>query len=312
MHISLLVLFYVLIVDNIFRPLDSLVLISSIGFYFMYGFLINDFFDMPYDIAADKLKKIQELPKNKFVKIIIIVIFISVLHILYLREIGYVITYIISFILATLYSAPPIRFKSRGFSGIVVNGLIEKMLPVLAVFAYFNHFGADTIIFLAASFFIHLSEIITHQIHDYESDLKTKVYTFVVDIGIDKAVKIFKNFIAPITASLMILLSLHIIIKIPYAAPIAALVVITYTVLYLLISRDRLNRAEHVFPLYMACLNFLLNSAFPLFLAFIFVLKYPLNIALLLIALYSQYYRVKNLFSILRRNVILREDLTDL
>lgn len=311
MHISLLAIFYILVVDNLFRPLDSLVLISSLGFYFMYGFLINDFFDMPSDIAAGKRRTIQKLPKTTFVRIIFFVAFISAIHLWYLKEPLYITTYISSHILATLYSAPPIRFKSRGFFGIVVCALIEKMVPVLAIFTFFDHFEADTLIFLISSFFIHISEIITHQIYDYESDSKTNVHTFVVSVGVDKALKTFKNFISPISIVSMILLCFLICVKVPCASLITALVLVTYVVLSLLISKGKLSRAESVFPLYMSCPHFLINSAFPSFIAFILVLRSPSNILLLLVAICSLYYTVENFFNIIRKKVILREELSD-
>lgn len=311
MHISLLALFYVLIADNLFKPLDSLVLISSLGFYFMYGFLINDFFDMPYDITSGKKRTIQNLSKISFAGIILGVVFISALHLLYLKKSLYIATYVVSYVLATLYSAPPIRFKSRGFSGIVVNGLIEKTLPVLAIFAFFNHFGMDTIIFLITSFFVQISEIITHQIYDYETDSKEGVHTFVVNIGKERTLRIFKNFISPTSTSFMLLLCLLIIIKIPYASIIAVAVFVVYAVMFLLISMGRLNREEMVFPLYMSCPHFLINNAFPLLLAFILSLRVPLYSILLLIAALSQYYMAKNFFNVISRKVILREELSD-
>lgn len=311
MHISLLALFYILIVDNLFRPLESLVLISSIGFYFMYGFLINDFFDAPYDIAVGKKKVVQEIPKIAFGGIILGVVFISVLHLLYLKKPLYSTIYVISYVLATLYSAPPIRFKNRGFSGIIVNGLMEKMLPVLAIFAFFNHFGIDTLIFLTTSFSNQISEIITHQIYDYESDLRTGIHTAVVRMGVDKALKIFKKFIAPFSLTLMILLISLIFIKVPYASLIGVVIFIAYMIEFALISKGKLIREEKVFPLYLACPNFLINRAFILFLAVYISLKSPLNTVLLLIAIYSQYYTLTYSFILIKNKFIKRTELFD-
>ena len=293
MHISLLALFYILIADNLFRPLDSLVLISSLGFYFMYGFLINDFFDMPYDIAAGKRRVIQELSRFKFIITLLCVIFICAIHLLYLKEIPFVIIYITAYILATLYSAPPVRFKSRSLSGIIVNGLIEKMLPVLAIFTFFNHFGIDTLLFLAASFSIGIVEIITHQIYDYESDLKTENNTFAVSMEIDKTLSIFKNFISPFSGVLLLFFCLFLIVKVPYANLIAISVFISYGIVFLLISKGKFSRQETIFPLYMSGLFLLIHNAFPTFLALILVLKSHSNIALLLISAGSQYYILK-------------------
>ena len=306
MHISLLAIFYVLIADNLFRPWDSLILISSLGFYFMYGFLINDFFDMPYDIAAGKKRAVHELPKIVFITVILAVVFISALHLLYLKELSYIAIYAFFYLLATLYSAPPIRFKSRGFSGIVVNGLIEKTLPVLAIFAFFNHFGMDTFLFLATSFSIHTLEIVEHQILDYKNDLKTGIRSFIVNIGIGKALNIFKKFLSPFTGALIILLCLFVCINVPYAILLAAAACITYAVLFLLISKGRLNREEKICPLYISCLCLLILNAFPPFLALLLSLKDPLNTPLLLVALSSQYYVAKYRFKAIKEKALSR------
>ncbi|MCZ7355375.1 MAG: UbiA family prenyltransferase [Candidatus Methanoperedens sp.] len=312
MHICLLALFYVLIVDNLLRPLDSLFLISSLGFYFMYGFLINDFCDISYDIAAGKKRIIQGLPKVAFIGIILSVVLISALHLLYLNNILYTVIYIVSYLLATLYSALPIRFKARGFSGIIVNGLIEKGLPVLAIFSYFNHFKLDTLIFVQASFLIEVVEIITHQILDYEADLNTGVRTYVVDVGREKALKIYNNFICPISGSIVVFMSLFISINIPYAVFFVAAGFIGYPVLTLLILKGKLKREKKIIPLYFSCMYFLINNILPLFFAFILSLKNSLNVVLLLVALVSQYYILKyNLNSLKKKALIHFELFTD-
>ncbi len=311
MHISLLALFYVLIVDDIFRPLDSLILISSLGFYFMYGFLINDFFDMSYDISVGKKRVVHELPKVVFIELILVMVFISVFHMLYLNASYYIAVYILSYILATLYSAPPVRFKTRGFFGIVINGLIEKMLPVLAIFAFFNHFGIDTLIFLAASFFMGVVDIIAHQAHDYETDLRIGTHTFVTDIGIERALNIFKYLICPFSGLLMIILCLLICIKITYASFIAILVFIVYAVVFVLILEEKLVREEKVFPVYMSCLFLLTNNAFPTFLAFSFSIESPLKtIPLFMVALGSQYYVAKYRFKAIQDKIIPHVEIT--
>ncbi|WP_157834128.1 UbiA family prenyltransferase [Candidatus Methanoperedens nitratireducens] len=293
-----------MITDNIFRPLDSLVLISSLGFYFMYGFLINDFFDMSYDIAAGKKRTIQQLPKMKFIGIILGVVFISALHLLYLGNSLYIAIYIVSYVLATLYSAPPIKFKGRAFSGIIVNGLIEKMLPVLAVFTFFNHFEIDTLVFLIASFSIGIVDIVVHQIYDYESDSQSDVRTFAVNTGIDKTLNLFNNLINPLSGVIMIILLFLIILKVPYAGLIAALVFMIYAGAFLSIYKGKFNRGEKVFPLYMSCLFFLILNAFPPFLAFVLTLKSYPNLVFLIIAVSSQYYIVKSRFKAVKEKVM--------
>lgn len=310
-HISLLALFYVLIADNLFRPLDSLVLISSLGFYFMYGFLINDFCDRSYDIAAGKRRAIQELSKTASISMILTVIFISALHLFYLTETPYILVYIIAYILATLYSAPPVRFKNRGLSGLVVDGLIEKMLPVLAVFAFFNHFRMDTLIFVLTAFFVQIAEAMTHQINDYKTDSETGIRSSVVIMGKGKALKIFNKFIIPFSMMLVIFLFCLICIEVPYAFFIGMVVLMVYALISVSISKGRLTREEKVFPLYMSCPYFLISNALPPFLALILSIEYPLNMVLLLVALASQYYMIKYFFMLIIDKVISRTEIVD-
>jgi len=312
MHIVLFALLYILVVDNLNRLVDSLILISSLGFYFMYGFLINDFCDIPSDIVAGKKRAVQELPKSVFIAIILLVVSICVLHLLYLKEAFYIATYITSYILATLYSAPPIRFKNRGLAGIVVNALIEKALPVLAVFAFFTHFEIDTLIFLAASFSFGIVEIITHQIYDYKNDLRTEIHSFVTVVGIDKTLKIYKYFICPISGMLIVFLCFIISLKVPYAFLYIIATFVLYLILRLFISKGWLNREKKVIPLYISCLNILINTLLPLFFVIILSFRNLSNIIFLLIALGSQYYVIKyNLNSLKKKALIHFEIFTD-
>lgn len=278
----------------------------------MYGVLINDFFDMPYDIAVGKKRPVQELPKIIFVGLIISFALISILHLLYLKNISFTIVYIISYFFVTFYSAPPLRFKSRGLAGLIVNGLIEKMLPVLAIFAFFHHFGIDTIIFLLTAFFIQISEAFTHQINDYKADLKTDIRSLVVDIGMEKTMVIFKKIILPLSMVLIVLLIILIGINVVYTILISIIVILIYLVIYSLISKGKLNREEEVFPLYVSCLYFIINNALPPFLAIILTLKSPVYGIFLILAIVSQYYMIKKwLFGMIIGRNIPRSEVMD-
>ena len=305
MHVCLLTLFYVLLAEDLSVLLPSLVLISSLGFYFMYGFLINDFFDMPFDIAAGKRRAVHKLPRVVFVAIILLVVFISALHLLYLRTPHFIVVYSFAYVLATLYSAPPTRLKTRGAVGIVTNGLIEKALPVFAIFCYFQHFTPDAYVFVAAAFLAELVEIMTHQILDYEADVKTGVRTFVTDVGLDTAFKIYRGVVCPATAAAMLLVCVLICSLMRYAVFVVVGVLAAYPALVLLIRTGRIQRGKKAIPLYMSWLYVLFYSALPVFLALVLVFRSFSNTPLLLVALASQYYIVKyNLNSLKKRELI--------
>ena len=73
MHVTMLAIFYVLLTASAAcEPIHAVALISAFYFYFLFGFLINDFFDMPHDIAAGKKRFLSFL--------------IGVLHIICLKS----------------------------------------------------------------------------------------------------------------------------------------------------------------------------------------------------------------------------------
>jgi 4-hydroxybenzoate polyprenyltransferase len=305
-HIILLVILYNLLIVNQFRFLDSLLLVSLSGFYLMFGFLINDYFDIAIDRAAGKTRVIQELPKILFIAIILTIFSLSMLHFLYflyLRNFLFFLIFASSYILGFFYCAPPLRFKSRGIVGIVINALTEKALPVLAIFAFFYHFGIDTLLFVTTSFSIHVSEIVTHQILDYESDLKTGIHSYVIGRGTEKSLIIFKNFLSPISGLLIVFLCIFLSIKVPYIGFLIIMALITYVVLLLVISKGIIIREEKIFPLYLSCLYILINNVFPPFLAFILILESPINTIFFLVAIGSQYYVAKHRYNSIKQKV---------
>jgi 4-hydroxybenzoate polyprenyltransferase len=277
----------------------------------MCGFLINDFFDKSHDIKAGKIRVVHELSKGVFISVIFTAILIIILFLLYLNNIFYTIIYCISFLLGTLYSTPVIRFKEKGFIGIIINALTEKMLPVLAIFTFFYHIGIDTLIFLITSFLLQTIEIMTHQIYDYDADLEVGVRTFAIDVGKEKALKIFKYIILPISLFFLILLCSIIIIKVPFAIFVVLPVLVIYLALSLFLSRGRLKMEEKILPLYMSPLYLLVNNAFPILLAFILVSTSFLNTPLLIVALISQYYLFKQVFKLIKEKAIPRTEIAD-
>ncbi len=316
MHISLLSLFYILLADDLasppaFSPWKSLVLVLSLGFYFMCGFLINDLFDRSHDLRSGKVRAVQRLPRPVFIGIILTFIAIIAIFLWYLGSAGYAVVYGFSFLLGTLYSAPVGRFKERGFLGIVVNALTEKMFPVLAIFVFFHHFGFDTVIFLVTAFSLQTIEILTHQIYDYEADRGAGVRTFALDAGRERTLKIFRYFIVPFSLAFMLLLCLLIILEVPPAIWIVAGVCIAYFVLYLGVARGRLHMEEKILPLYMSAPYFLINNAFPVFLALVLVSISLSNLFLLLFALVSQIYLFRQLLRLVRERAIPRTEIAD-
>ncbi|UCD13540.1 MAG: UbiA family prenyltransferase, partial [Thermoplasmatales archaeon] len=130
MHACFFIILYVLFVKNMFSYntlINVLFLFVSLGLYIVYMYLINDYFDMSSDKKAGEHREIHDLPQNLVILIILILIALSfTITIKYINRRDYTLIYLISYFLATFYSAPPLRLKSRGIYGIISNILIEK------------------------------------------------------------------------------------------------------------------------------------------------------------------------------------------
>lgn len=311
MHVSLLALFYILLVDNVFDPLTATILVLILGLYFMCGFLINDYFDRAKDIEAGKVRAVQELPQGVFIGIILAAILVIILCLWYLNNFFYTTIFSFSFFLGTLYSTPFIRFKEKGFLGIIINALTEKMLPVLALFVFFNHFGIDTVLFVITTFMLQTIEIMTHQIYDFEADQKTGTRTFAIDVGKEKMLKLFNWVIVPLSLIFMVLLCSMIAMRIPFAVYVIVIVTAVYLVIAVMVSKGRLHMEEKILPLYMSPLYLLINNGFPLLLALLLINASLLFILLLAAAFVSQYYLFKQLFILIRDGIIQRTEIAD-
>jgi hypothetical protein len=113
--------------------------------------LFNNFLSLAdRNKIVGKKKAIYELKEWQIIALLVIITILNfTLVFSVIRNTIFSCVYSIAYFLATFYSAPPMRFKWRGWMGAVCDAIIEKPLPVLLVFIYFNHFHFDTLVFFA-------------------------------------------------------------------------------------------------------------------------------------------------------------------
>ena len=153
--------------------------------YLAFGYYINDFSDRECDSRAGRKKLIAHLPGP---------IVIGSLCLLGLAGMAIPFTQIrdyplavwlagVAYFFAIFYSMPPIRFKERGAWGVVVSATAQRSLPMLFVFAVFDHFTLDTWLFFLLFCLIGIRWILVHQLIDLKNDLETGTRTFAVELG---------------------------------------------------------------------------------------------------------------------------------
>jgi len=317
MHACFLTIFYILLVNEMKASSYDLLwkilgLIASLGIYMVSGFLVNDYFDMAVDKIAGKAREIHHMPKGQVVGMILLIILLGhVVTFLTFLSIGqplYALIYVIGYFLGIFYSAPPLRFKERGILGIMINALIEKALPVLLVVFFLQHFYLDALFLLVLVSVWEIELILIHQYADYEEDLKAQVKTYVIEIGLEKTMRVLDR-LQSLVALLFVVFCVVILIQVPYSVVFFIFVIIGYFLLNRLRRSSLLaadprslgpsrfyadeNKVRDLRRSLSSFLGACFEGPFPLFAGVILTLRFAPYIILLLLSIASQYYLIR-------------------
>lgn len=212
-------------------------LIFSIACVAAYGHIINDSFDIEADQQVGKSNSMaQFLPWQRALFCLVLAGMGFILPIL--MNFGTLPTVLlgINYLLPTLYSAPPFRFKEKGILGIISDAAGAHAIPTLFVATTFSHLIASpplqvtglAIAATAWSFFAGVRGILLHQLWDRYNDLRSGVNTLVTEFDVEKVRFWMSHIIFPL--ELLLLGSLLLVIS--HSTPL----VVVFTILYFLLK----------------------------------------------------------------------------
>ncbi|QIR37173.1 tetratricopeptide repeat protein [Tolypothrix sp. PCC 7910] len=193
-------------------------LLFAIACVAAYGHIINDSFDIEGDRQVGKSNSMTQFSPWQ-----------RALFCLVLAGLGFILPIVMNFgtsptvllginyLLPTLYSAPPFRFKEKGILGIISDAAGAHAIPTLFVATTFSHLVASpplqsTVLAIAAtawSFFAGVRGILLHQLWDRYNDLRSGVNTLVTEFDVEKVRFWMSRIIFPLE---LLLLSLVILI----------------------------------------------------------------------------------------------------
>lgn len=135
------------------------------------------------------------------------------------------------------YSAPPFRFKARGLLGPLSVGVSFGCVTLLAGFTTGGTFPhSETILRLLPIILIVTGLFLTHQIVDYEADLRASVQTFCVRYGL-RATRLFSSFLMLLGIFTVFTLTRHS----PSAWPATVLVLVGLVWILIALVRGRIT-----------------------------------------------------------------------
>jgi 4-hydroxybenzoate polyprenyltransferase len=175
------------------EPLSYFKYLGVLGVYGIvlgaYGYTINSYFDRVQDNLAGKRSGAQYFTRRQhFIFLCFLAVPAIVLPMLSdhtnIRLMGIGI-----FLLATFYSAPPIRLKEKGILGPISSALVQRPLPFLLFSLLVPQEPALTLFLFGWLTFVGLVIMFAHQVLDYENDRKTNVKTWALEVGFSSAKK---------------------------------------------------------------------------------------------------------------------------
>lgn len=192
----------------------------------IYVSLINDWSDLSDDAAAGKRNRLTGVPKHLIAIAVVACLLAGAAFCWHWRHDPLLVgVYLGPWIAFTLYSLPPLRWKSRGFLGLVADSAGAHAFPAMlavVLFASSAHRPVDMAWLGAAglwAFAYGLRGILWHQLLDAAADRRAAVRTFVYLHGETRAVSLVTRAVAPVELLALALL----LVQLDSFFPVAAL-----------------------------------------------------------------------------------------
>ncbi|WOD36904.1 tetratricopeptide repeat protein [Nodosilinea sp. E11] len=299
-----------------FPVLQSILTVAALLFTIAcvaaYGHIINDSFDIGADQQVGKHNSMARF--SPWQRALFCLAFTGLgfsLPVLLHFGILPIILLGINYLLPTLYSTPPFRFKEKGILGIISDAAGAHAIPTLFIATTFTHLvtapslqaTALTISATTWAFFAGLRGILLHQLWDRSDDLKSSVITFVTKSRVETVRFWMSRLLFPVE---MLLMGALILVIAP-AAPLILVFTVFYFLLKLILTKLDPTATLDPAPVQKAYVipHDFYEVSLPLTLATILGLKNPYFTILLLLHTFLFYpgfeRRITNLIQFIRK-----------
>jgi 4-hydroxybenzoate polyprenyltransferase len=151
---------------------------------YAFGYAVNDFADRDVDRRAGKPNVMGRLRPAAAVSLLIGLAASGIATLWpFYHQPRVLELVLVSYAVGTLYSLPPVRFKERGWLGLLVSAAAQRSLPALIIAATFDDLGWEAALFACLLLLIGLRWILVHQVLDVRADRATGVRTYVTQRG---------------------------------------------------------------------------------------------------------------------------------
>ncbi|MDD7887617.1 UbiA family prenyltransferase [Flavivirga sp. 57AJ16] len=201
-----------------------IILIVAIAIGAIYVSILNDYTDLKFDLASKKANRLEKFSPTTRKLILLSSILLSVSFcFLFINDTLSLTLYLSAYLVFSLYSIPPFRFKNRGILGVIADASGSHLFPSLLVVSYIsNKFDTEIepywfILIGVWAFTYGLRGILWHQFWDRENDLSINHKTFATCTNVS-VMKPVERLITLIELSSLFLILFHIESHLPIIA----------------------------------------------------------------------------------------------
>lgn len=214
--------------------------LTSIGFA-GFGYVSNDVSDMEKDRLAGKANSALTYGKTAMMAVGFGFIALALLPWWYLPfDVVSLVLIASEFLLFALYALPPVRLKERGFSGIVTDALYAYVVPaVLASWTFllashrsFNWAWWYFSIVAVWMLFAGIRNVLNHQLADSESDQRSGMKTFVLQVGIHFTGRLIRYILLPLEFAALLAFIIWVFFRIEWLTALLLVYVVYALVRY--------------------------------------------------------------------------------
>lgn len=159
-----------------------------------YGYLVNDLADKELDAIHDKENTFSGDSKPRATLVVLLFFALSAIFALpFVRNPVFLIAWVCWIFCTTFYSLPPLRFKERGKSGLLLAVCAQRLFPITLIFVVFGYYNwADILVLSAYVFCRGSSSDLNHQLEDYHNDVSTSTGTYAVEAGFQRTARLLR------------------------------------------------------------------------------------------------------------------------
>ena len=165
-----------------------IVYLIYVSMFLAFSYVINDYTDLEVDRAAGKQKVMHSLPKSLVLSSLFAMVVVGCVPLYFYvsNKLLYICFTAFMYLCGAAYSVRGLlRFKERGFVGLLECSVAQKCLPMIPILFVCAVPMLEFVLLLSASFINGLRYILIHQAIDLQNDKKTGVKTFVSEKNIN-------------------------------------------------------------------------------------------------------------------------------